>query len=96
MNCQTSLFDIPIATELQQYCHNQNVYHYSSPFDVLIKLVVLGIHSTSDSPISNEEVILNHIIQKKEQHMIFIDLDDDVWNLERYLFNDDNNNFNLW
>ena len=47
-----------------------------------------------DAPILNEEVILNHIIQKDEQQIIFIDLDDDAWNLERYRSNDDNNNFN--
>ena len=47
-----------------------------------------------DAPISNEEVMLNHIIQKDEQRIIFNDLDDYVWNLEIYQSNDDNINFN--
>ena len=47
-----------------------------------------------DALILNEEVISNYIIQKYEQQIISNDLDDYVWDLERYRSNDDDNNFN--
>ena len=47
-----------------------------------------------NAPISNEEVVPNHIIQKKELQIICINVDDNIGNLKRYRFTDDNNNFN--